>query len=169
MITEVYVPYFIKLYKHWNSSTGSINWWATTSTLNTNRVSSTAQRMPCLALTKCHAMLCFSESQPQPELWEVVKKAYIANKDTMSLIEDVASSPGQHPNFSLRDGLLLFKVCVWVPGDSVLQSLLIAEFHSTPTRGHARIQRTLSRLASVFYLPAIKQPVKDYVSKCGVC
>lgn len=96
----------------------------------------------------CHAL--FSESHPQPAIWEAIRQAYNNHSYTISLIASVTREPGQYPNFLIRDGLLLFKGRIWIPSKSALQPLIVAEFYSTPTGGHAGVQRTLARVASTF-------------------
>lgn len=115
----------------------------------------------------CNAL--FSESQPQPVLRESVRRAYAQHQHTITLMESVTKNPGQYPNFAIRKGMLLFKGCIWIPMNSALQPLLIAEFHSTPTGEHAGVQRTLARLASMFYWPDLRSSVRSFVSKYLVC
>lgn len=79
----------------------------------------------------CHAL--FSESRPQPILWEAIRKAYNSDSGTLTLVSAVTKDPDLHPDFHLRDGILFFKGRVWVPSNSALQPLLVAEFHTTPT------------------------------------
>lgn len=115
----------------------------------------------------CHAL--FTDSRPQPILWEAIRKSYTSHPDTVKLIAAVTNDPGQNTEFSIRDGILLFKGKVWIPENSALQPLLLAEFHTTPTGGHAGVQRTLSRIASVFYWPELRRAVHEYVFKCTIC
>ena len=117
--------------------------------------------------TSWHSL--FTESRPQPILWDAIRKAYESHPDTLQLLEKVNNDPGDHPNFSVRNGILFFKNRVWIPADSALQPLLLAEFHLTPTGGHAGVHRTLSRLAGIFYWPELRKTVQEYVSKCSVC
>lgn len=84
-------------------------------------------------------------------------------------MESVTSNPGKHPNFRVREGLLFFKGRIWVPANSALQPLLVAEFHSTPAGGHAGTQRTTARVASMFFWPELRSTVRDFVSKCVEC
>lgn len=111
----------------------------------------------------------FSEFHPQLVLWEVVRRAYSNHQDTLALIDSVTKDPGQYPNFALREGLLLFRGRIWIPTNSALQPLLIAEFHLTPTSGYASVQITLARLASMFYWPDIRSSVRNFISKCLIC
>ncbi|KAH7667277.1 hypothetical protein IHE45_12G048200 [Dioscorea alata] len=118
-------------------------------------------------MVSCNVL--FSESHPQLVLWEAVRQAYSNHQDTISLIESVTKDLGQYPNFTFQEVLLLFKGRIWIPTNSVLQPLLIAEFHSTPTGSYAGVHRTLARLASMFYLPYLRSSVRDFVSKCLIC
>lgn len=110
----------------------------------------------------------FSNFGPQPILWEAIRREYMAHPETMKLLNSLKEDPG-HPNFVIREGILLFKGKVWIPTDSALQSLLLVEFHSTPTGGYARIHRTLSRISSIFYWTDLRRSIRDYVSRYNVC
>ena len=121
-------------------------------------------RMPIASYTTL-----LSESTPQLILWEAIKQAYKHDIEATTLLERISKEPGQLPNFILRDGLLLFKGLIWIPANSTLQTIIIAEFHSTPTGGHAGIHRSTARLASVFYWPELGKTVRAYVSKCTIC
>ncbi|KAH7665519.1 hypothetical protein IHE45_13G039800 [Dioscorea alata] len=87
---------------------------------------------------------------PQPILWEAVRSSYNPHGETMKPINSVKEEPGQHLNFVLRDGILMFKGKVCIPVDSALQPLLITEFHNTPIGFHTGIHRILTRIASIF-------------------
>lgn len=77
--------------------------------------------------------------------------------------------PDNHPHHSIKDGVLLYKDRALVPAESALQQLLLAEFHNSAIGGHAGIQRTYARLASVFYWPELCRSVKEFVNRCTVC
>lgn len=81
----------------------------------------------------------------------------------------MTDDPGAHPNFIVRNGVLLFNGKVWIPANSVLQPLLLAEFHTTPTGGHAGIQRIFARIVVVFYWPDLRRFVREFVAWCTVC
>lgn len=127
---------------------------------------------PADTLSQINRVSCntlFSESHPQLVLWDTVRWSYNNHHDTLTLIESITKDPGQYPNFALQEGLLLFKGRIWISANSALQPLLIAEFHLTPMGGHAGVQRTLARLASMFYCPDLRSSVRDFVSKCLIC
>lgn len=77
--------------------------------------------------------------------------------------------PADNPHYSIRDGVLLYKGCVLVPAETTLQLLLLAEFHTSASRGHVGIQYTFVRLANVFYWPELRCSVKEFVNRCAIC
>lgn len=127
---------------------------------------------PADALSRMNRVSCnslFTELRSQPVLWEAIRAAYAAHPDTLKLLSEVRDDPGQHTNFTIRHGVLFFKGRVWIPENSALQPLLLAEFHNTPTGGHAGVQRTLARIAGKFFWPGLRRSVHDYVSNCSIC
>ncbi|XP_039121357.1 uncharacterized protein LOC120258078 [Dioscorea cayenensis subsp. rotundata] len=111
----------------------------------------------------------FASSQPHPIIWDALRHAYAAHPETTQLISAVIANPGDHPNYAIRDGILFFNNKVCIPDESALIPLLLAEFHATPSGGHAGIQRTMARITSVFHWPGMLKTVRDFVSQCPTC
>lgn len=70
---------------------------------------------------------------------------------------------------SMRDGMVMYKGRIMICSDSKLKNDLLYKFHDTLVVGHARVQRTLVRLTTIFYWPNMKFDVQNYVSQCATC
>jgi hypothetical protein len=77
--------------------------------------------------------------------------------------------PSSHAAFSLQNGLLRLKNCIWVGFDTQLQHKIITAFHATPVGGHSSFPVTYKRLLSLFRWTRMKQQVQQFVAACQVC
>ena len=73
------------------------------------------------------------------------------------------------PPYSVAKGILYFNGRFVLSTTSPLITLLLQEFHDTPIGGHARIKRTLVRLAANFFWLEMRQSVINYISQCPIC
>lgn len=75
-----------------------------------------------------------------------VKQEY-ANCDIIgSLKKEFTADPASHPNIKYINGIFYHKSKVLLSPASALKDSLLAEFHTSPTGGHAGISKTYSRL-----------------------
>lgn len=65
--------------------------------------------------------------------------------------------------------MILFKGRIWLPRGLPLITTLLAEFHATPTGGHAGIAKTTARLSENFAWPGLRDDVAHYVRHCTDC
>ncbi|KAH9782770.1 hypothetical protein KPL71_009054 [Citrus sinensis] len=72
-------------------------------------------------------------------------------------------------DFSVQEGLLLFRHRYYLSPHSSLKTVLLKEFHKTPMAGHAGIKKTLVRLSSTFFWPKMRKDVEQHVAACLVC
>ena len=71
------------------------------------------------------------------------------------------------PNWSHKDGLLLYKGLIYVP--ETLRMDMLREHHDAPLAGHCGIARTLELFTRNYWFPGINAFVKDYVNSCFLC
>ncbi|PNX80974.1 Ty3/gypsy retrotransposon protein, partial [Trifolium pratense] len=71
--------------------------------------------------------------------------------------------------YSIINGLVLHKGRYVLNSASPLCSLIISEFHATPSGGHAGIKRTLTRVAANFFWQGMRKSVEDFVASCLMC
>ncbi|EOD52887.1 putative retrotransposon ty3-gypsy subclass protein [Neofusicoccum parvum UCRNP2] len=76
----------------------------------------------------------------------------------------------KYPEYSVRDGLLVFQENRLVmPQDDRLRLRLIQAAHRPPVTGHPGIQRTWELLKERYYWNGMKKAVKRYVQNCHSC
>ncbi|CAM8883170.1 unnamed protein product [Rhodiola kirilowii] len=108
-------------------------------------------------------------STPTLGILKAMRQFIVSNPAAQSLFQDIINQPDSKLHYSTRDGLILFKNRLYVPPDSALQTLILHEFHNSPTGGHAGVQRTLARVTANFYWHNLRNDVQTYVAECVVC
>lgn len=93
-------------------------------------------------------------------IFRIVQDIRAASAHDSSLINIQAAVQEVYPDYTERDGLLLFRGKILVPNEATLRSLLLREFHSSVVGGHAGITRTFQRLATNFYWSGMRKAVR---------
>ncbi|GJR00634.1 ty3-gypsy retrotransposon protein [Tanacetum coccineum] len=72
--------------------------------------------------------------------------------------------------FSLmREGrLVIFQDRHFIDAESKLKSLLLQEFHNTPSAGHGGVKKMLVGLSALFYWKGMRKSVEEYIKNCLV-
>jgi len=70
---------------------------------------------------------------------------------------------------SIKDGILLYRNKLWVPGNPDLLVRLIREVHDQPSSGHPGIHRTTDLLRRNYYWPYMRRAVEQYIRNCYSC
>ncbi|KAK8934132.1 hypothetical protein KSP39_PZI014431 [Platanthera zijinensis] len=79
------------------------------------------------------------------------------------------TNPTAHPPYTLIGGRLFHRGRLVLSTSAASIPRLLAEFHSTPSGGHAGAFRTYRRLAASLYWPNMLRQVKAYVAACLPC
>jgi hypothetical protein len=90
----------------------------------------------------------------------------LAAYDTDAVAQQHLPNP-MSPNWSCKDGLLLYKGLIYVP--ETLRMDVLREHHDAPLAGHCGIARTLELITRNYWFPGINVFVKDYVNSCFLC
>jgi hypothetical protein len=72
-------------------------------------------------------------------------------------------------DFSLVDGLVLYKGLICVPNDETIKQSILEEYHDLPAAGHFGVAKTFELVTRNFHWQGIRKYVKKYVSGCDVC
>jgi hypothetical protein len=72
-------------------------------------------------------------------------------------------------NWTLDDGIILFKNKVFVPNNKDIRRSIIAETHESPVSGHPGHLKTLYLLKERFYWPGMAIMTKQFIDGCAVC
>ncbi|VFQ92321.1 unnamed protein product [Cuscuta campestris] len=109
-----------------------------------------------------------SYAQPIPKLCTAIRTAQLECPILQRLHAAVRVGTGP-PHVSIHDGILYYKLRIYIPTSSPICEQLLREFHSTPLAGHQGVERTFRRLAAVFYWTNMRRSVRDFVASCTVC
>ncbi|GKA11101.1 ty3-gypsy retrotransposon protein, partial [Tanacetum coccineum] len=71
--------------------------------------------------------------------------------------------------FRRENGLLFYKDRYYIGQESKLKTLLLREFHDSPSAGHGGIKKTLVGLSALFFWKGMRQSVEEFIKKCVVC
>ncbi|PWA58030.1 hypothetical protein CTI12_AA406450 [Artemisia annua] len=71
--------------------------------------------------------------------------------------------------FRRENGLLLYNNRYYIGQESKLNTLLLREFHDTPSAGHGGIKKTLVGLSTLFFWKGMRKSVEEFIKKCLVC
>ncbi|KAJ3688355.1 hypothetical protein LUZ61_017519 [Rhynchospora tenuis] len=75
----------------------------------------------------------------------------------------------QPPQLTLHQGVLRYKGRICVGGQGTWREKIIQALHDSSVGGHSGINVTYQRVKKLFYWPALKQSIHDYVSSCHQC
>lgn len=112
-------------------------------------------------------ILALSVVQP---LWiNEILHSYDSDTYAQAVLQQLAVDPKSHKFFTLHNGLLKIKNCIWIGQDSDLQLKIVEDFHSSPVGGHSGFPVTCKRILSLFRWTGLKAMVQQYVSTWQVC
>ena len=100
-------------------------------------------------------------------LLDTLRTEVLQKPELQAIIQKITEGKVEH--YVLRDGLLYFKNKLRVAVDSALKTIILTEFHHSPTGGHVGILKTFLKISASFYWPGLRDDGKQYVSKCLVC
>jgi hypothetical protein len=72
-------------------------------------------------------------------------------------------------DWTLDDGIILFKNKVFVPNNRDIRRSIIAETHESPVSGHPGHLKTLYLLKERFYWPGMATMTKQFTDGCATC
>jgi len=78
---------------------------------------------------------------------------------------------GQNPSseYSIENGLLLFKGKIMLPPDVGLLNQIMEEFHSSKIGGHSGVNKTTTRIGAPFYWNGMRSDISKFVRECSIC
>jgi hypothetical protein len=95
------------------------------------------------------------------DIWQEI------NGDTaLSQLQDTIRGGAKSEQWSVVDGLILFKGHVYVAASSSSRRAILELVHGA---GHEGVHKTLHRLHAYFHFPNDRRVVQDFVRSCTVC
>jgi hypothetical protein len=80
-----------------------------------------------------------------------VTDSYHNDAQALKLLQELAVVNPNSNGYSLTEGVIRYKVRIWIGNNSALQTKLITSFHSSTLGGHSWIHATYQRLQKMFY------------------
>uniref|UniRef100_A0A670I7Y0 Gypsy retrotransposon integrase-like protein 1 n=1 Tax=Podarcis muralis TaxID=64176 RepID=A0A670I7Y0_PODMU len=99
---------------------------------------------------------------------DAVRRALQTDPFTQSKMEEVRQGAAKDAEFQIRDGLLIRKGALYVPGDE-LRAKVLQQLHDAPSAGHFGKDKTAELVARDFWWPKMRGEVEDYVARCDTC
>uniref|UniRef100_A0A670KNJ5 Gypsy retrotransposon integrase-like protein 1 n=1 Tax=Podarcis muralis TaxID=64176 RepID=A0A670KNJ5_PODMU len=99
---------------------------------------------------------------------EAVRRALRDDSFARAKMAEAHRGTAATDEFQVRDGLLLRKGAIYVPGDD-LRAKVLQQLHDAPTAGHFGTEKTIELVARDFWWPRMRGEVADYVARCDTC
>lgn len=88
---------------------------------------------------------------------------------TKTLLYELSITGHNDKGFSLQDGVIRYKDKIWLYNHKEAQQAVLLALHNSGIWGHSQVRATYHKIKSLFVWPGMKQDIKTYVDKCGVC
>ena len=105
----------------------------------------------------------------KPTWLEGVKNSYLNNAGVTARMEKMALDPSSEPQYTMQDGILRYKGCVWIGDDTTIQQHLINSLHSSAVGGHSGFHAMYNRIKRHFAWHDMKAQIKQSVRTCMIC
>ena len=111
----------------------------------------------------------FNISFPCPAWLTILKDSYEEGDEYKQLISSLSGSPSSPTNFSLQNGLILYRDKLFLSSSSPLKSLVLQHVHDSPVGGYSGYLKTLYKVKQDFFWKGMKSDVKRHVKHYEVC
>lgn len=111
----------------------------------------------------------FLVSGAQPSWLSDIANSYAGDTKAQVILQQLVVAPGSKPNFTLINGLLRYKSCIWLGQDPALHLRIFSAFHDSPLGGHSGFPVTYKRIRSLFKWCGMKLFIKTQVQSCLIC
>lgn len=72
-------------------------------------------------------------------------------------------------DYSIREGLLIYRGKIYIENTSTIIPKLLIEFHKSPMGGHLGVAKTARRISTNFWWKGLASDVKEFVLNCVTC
>jgi len=104
-------------------------------------------------------------SAPRFDFIARLRQAQATDPALVTIHGDIQAGTRAAP-WTVRDGMILYDDCLYIPLASPLLQEIVAVVH---TDGHEGVQRTMHRLRRDFHFPHMRRLVQDFVRSCITC
>lgn len=92
--------------------------------------------MPCLAFRSPPPGHCLVLTMPHFMFLDQLYQSLNNSEDFRTILQKISNDPHSLPDYSIHQGLILYKGKIWLNADNVLKSVLLDEFYKTSLGGH---------------------------------
>ncbi|KAL1544617.1 hypothetical protein AAHA92_21443 [Salvia divinorum] len=108
-------------------------------------------------------------SRPTWPDWSEIQEPFSTDPRLSKIKAALQAGNPAAPHYELIHDVLFYKGRMVVPAHSPWIQRLMAEYHITPTGGHAGAYRTYRRIASNVYWPGMMKHITNFVAACATC
>jgi hypothetical protein len=98
-----------------------------------------------------------------------VLSGYTNDGKCKELEEQLRINAASAPNFTLTNGIIMYKKKIYVGSTTDLRRQLITSFHDSTLGGHSSERVTYTKLKNLFHSPAMKTEVSEFIKQCPTC
>jgi hypothetical protein len=110
----------------------------------------------------------FSPSFIVPDWLQVIRQEWLHYPKSSHLIQQLQSNSPVSPGYSWLHDELRYKGRLYLSKQTKIKSMVLFEFHATPTVGHSGFTKTYDRVKRSFFWDGMKQEVCNFVTECEV-
>jgi hypothetical protein len=116
-----------------------------------------------------HNDLLMAVSSPSYHWLAALQEWYSSDPEASGLLAQLALDANARPPFTLQQGVIRYKNCIWLGSHSALQQQVIAALHDSLVGGHSGAPVTFQRVSKLFYWPGTRASILQYVQQCSIC
>jgi hypothetical protein len=116
-----------------------------------------------------HSETLLAISAPSLQWLSSLQDWYISDPEATTLLSRLAVDASAQPPFSLQQGIIRYKHCIWLGSNKPLQQQIISALHESPVGGHSGAPATLQKIRNLFFWPGMRNDILQFVQDCAVC
>jgi hypothetical protein len=112
---------------------------------------------------------CMAISTVVPQWCSAVVAGYSSDPQAQTYIAQLSVDPEAVPHFSLQNGLLRYKNCIWLGNNKAMQQRVIQALHTSAVGGQSGVPVTCHHVRQLFAWTGLKNDVYEFVTSCPTC
>lgn len=107
-------------------------------------------------------------SAPIHNWMSTLQQWYNQDNEAFSLLAQLAVDPAGRPPFTLRQGIIMYKERIWLGSNLELRRQVLVALHNSAVGGHLGAPTTMAKVRQLFYWPAMKKAIWQFVQSCAI-
>jgi hypothetical protein len=116
-----------------------------------------------------HSETLLAISAPSLQWLSSLQDWYIFDPEATTLLFRLVVDASAQPPFSLQQGIIRYKHCIWLGSNKPLQQQIISALHDSPVRGHSGAPAILQKIRNLFFWPGMRNDILQFVQNYVVC